>query len=288
MREITHVTTFDKVPVVGSLAIGGFDGLHIGHLHVINGGGCDSVLTFSGQRSRGLVMGRAERLLVIKSATNIHTHIEIPFADIRGLTPEEFLSLLKCAVNPHRLAVGQNFRFGRQAAGDISLLKALCDDNDIELYIAPYAMYSGRPVSSTRIRNTVAAGDMSAAAAMLGRPFFAMLPVDCGDRRGRNLGFRTINQILPPERILPKFGVYGSRVTLNGTEYRAVTNVGVRPTFGEAMSNMETHILDFDGELYGETVLVELLEYYRGERRFPSPEALKIQIAEDVRRRMEQ
>ena len=288
MNEILYITAFDKVPTVDSLAIGSFDGLHKGHLNVINGGECDSVLTFSGQRSSGLIMGQSERLSVMKTATNIHTHIEIPFADIRGLAPEEFISLLKRAVNPRRLAVGQNFRFGRQAAGDTHTLESLCESNGIELYIAPYAMYGGRPVSSTRIRNTVAAGDMASATAMLGQPFFAELPVSGGDRRGRCLGFRTINQILPPERLLPKFGVYGSRVTVDGIKYRAVTNTGVRPTFGQTTPGMETHILGFDGELYGQNVVVELLEYYREERCFASSEELKIQIAMDVQRRTEQ
>ena len=283
--DIFYATSLKNAPAVQNLAIGSFDGLHVGHMNVICGGQCDAVLTFSGQRRDGFIMGHAEQMNILAD-TEVKTLINIPFDDIRGLEPAEFIELLCGTIKPKRLAVGENFRFGKQASGDIAALEMLCRERCIKLYTAPYAVYNGEPVSSTRIREAITAGDMTAAAAMLGRPHFVVLPVTEGEQRGRRMGFHTINQLLPNERVILRYGVYGSNTIIDDEKYPSVTNIGVRPTFGRNVPNIETHILSFDNEVYGRNIIVEFLEYYREERQFSSSEELVRQISLDVKCRI--
>ena len=144
------------------------------------------------------------------------------------------------------------------------------------------AIVDGKPVSSTRIRQLIESGDIELANKMLGRPYsYERLVVD-GDKRGRQMGIPTINQNLPDNMAIPKFGVYISTTTVDGKKYESLTNIGVRPTIGSCFISSETHILDFNGDLYGKDILVALYSYIRPEMKFASIDELYTQINLDI------
>lgn len=176
---------------------------------------------------------------------------------------------------------GFNFRFGKNAAWDAMRLRAYLEDRGIWVRILEHQDYQGAPISSTRIRAAVQAGEMEQAAAMLGYNFTFENPVLHGDARGRTIGYPTINQQYPDGLVLPKFGVYESRILVEDTWYRGFTNIGVRPTWQVETPLAETHIFDYNGDLYGQTVQVELVRYLRPEQKFSSIGALREQLDHD-------
>ena len=160
-------------------------------------------------------------------------------------------------------------------------LRAYLEDRGIWVRILEHQDYQGAPISSTRIRAAVQAGEMEQAAAMLGYNFTFENPVLHGDARGRTIGYPTINQQYPDGLVLPKFGVYESRILVEDTWYRGFTNIGVRPTWQVETPLAETHIFDYNGDLYGQTVQVELVRYLRPEQKFSSIGALREQLDHD-------
>lgn len=279
-----------------AVALGTFDGLHIGHTAVIT-----SALR---QKESGLVpvtllfdehpqavLGKAPLEILQKSKRaellslwGMKTET-VRFADICQMTPEAFFTdILLNQLHAGALCCGENYRFGAGGAGDIALLRDLCDANGITLCVSPCVAYEGEPVSSTRIRRAVENGDIKAANAMLGRPFCYRYPVVHGDARGRLIGAPTANQHFDSGFAVPAFGVYAAAVTVNGCRYPGVTNIGVRPTFDGRELRSETHIIGFCGDIYGQTIEIGLLNRIRGEIRFDSMEALAAQIAADKER----
>lgn len=276
-----------------ALALGTFDGLHLGHQAVLRGaissGYLPAVLTFD-RHPRNYLERQAPPLLLTQddkiallSSFGIQAAFFLDFSSIRNLSAEDFLSRI-CEALPVRLfSCGFNFRFGKNGAGDASFLHRFAAGRGIDVWTAPPVEIEGSPVSSTLIRQFLLEGDMEAAALRLGRPFSFSLEVVGGDQRGRTIGFPTINQILPDGLIQPKFGVYASRTEIDGRSYPSVTNVGIRPTFLADRALSETHIIDYAGDLYGRTLKVELLHFLRGETKFASLEALKNAISRDLR-----
>jgi riboflavin kinase/FMN adenylyltransferase len=181
------------------------------------------------------------------------------------------------------LFVGSKFLFGRDRAGDLALLRELAGASGRRVSGVEEVVDGSEPVSSTRVRAAVLRGDVEEAARLLGRPFAVAGTVVHGDAMGRKLGWPTINMDLVNE-LLPSFGVYRSRVRIEGGEpLPAVTNIGLRPTLhSDSQPTLESHILDFQGDLYGQSVEIELLDRLRGERRFASMTELEEQIARDV------
>lgn len=265
------------------IAVGEFDGVHLGHRTVIDDN--DTVVTFE---PHPLVVVRPEAAPKLLNTLEVKTEliaelgvrelVIIPFDQgFAHQSPEEFIDrVLVERLDARDVSVGENFRFGRGASGDASLLQA---DTRFETRVVALVEADGEVVSSSRIRALIAAGDVEAAGRLLGAPFRMRGEVVHGDHRGRQLGFPTAN-LVPDQRLAcPGHGVYACRVG----ERVAAVSIGVRPTFQTGRGVLvEAYLLDFQGDLYGETLTLEFVARLRGERRFASAEALTRQMEADV------
>ncbi len=282
-----------------AVAVGVFDGVHRGHQAVLAGlraraaelGGLPAtVLTFDRHPLEVIAPERAPRLLTapdrkveLLGDLGVDVVAVLTFDErARGLTPEEFAAdVLVGGLGASVVAVGADFRFGKDRSGDVDELRDL--GLGLGYYVEEVALLGdGESVSSTRIRAAVAAGDVEAAAAALGRPFELAGTVVEGDRRGATIGFPTANLDVPANLLLPGRGVYAAWADTAGGAWPAVVNVGVRPTFGGATEVAEAHLLDFDGDLYGTTLRLRFVARLRDERRFAGVDELSAQIARDV------
>jgi len=278
-----------------AIALGSFDGLHRGHMAVIEkavrqkeNGLRPIAVTFK-EHPQKYLNGSTPPLIfsgIVKERAFKDAGIslyELDFADIMRLTPEEFFEkILINKLHAAFISCGYNYRFGINGTGDAELLKELCEKKDIEFCVAPKVEFENEPISSTRIRQAILAGDIEKANMMLGRPFSYCEKVVSGDHIGRKLGAPTINQFFPENHIIPKFGVYISKVEIDGRFYRAVTNIGIRPTLELKVPRSETCIIDFSGDLYGRHIEVFLLKYLRPELIFEGLDSLKGQIMSDI------
>jgi len=267
------------------VAVGEFDGVHLGHREVIRGS--DTVLTFEPHPLRVVRPEAAPRLLTsletkaeLIAALGVEETVVIPFDEgFAQQTPQEFVDhILVERLQATRVSVGENFRFGHRAAGDPELLAA---DDRFETRVVPLVEVDGEIVSSSHIRGLVLAGEVETARRFLGAPFQLRGPVVEGDRRGRTLGFPTAN-IIPDEALVcPGHGIYAARTA----QACAAVSIGVRPTFGTGRALLvEAYLLDWDGDLYDTELRIDFLARLRGERRFDSPEALIDQMRRDVER----
>ena len=265
------------------VAVGTFDGVHLGHREVI--AGSDSVLTFDphpvavvAPQHTPKLLTTLERKAELIATLGVAELIVISFdAEFAQRAAQEFIdAVLVEALGAEQVAIGENFRFGHRAQGDARLLQA---DQRLRTVVHPLLEIDGEIVSSSHIRGLVLAGDVVEANRLLGAPFQLCGVVQQGDRRGRELGFPTAN--LVPEEALacPGHGVYACLA--NGLP--AAVSIGVRPTFNTGRGELiEAFILDFDGDLYGSELCVQFIRRLRGERRFASPEALIAQMQRDV------
>jgi riboflavin kinase/FMN adenylyltransferase len=267
------------------VAVGEFDGVHLGHREVIRGS--DTVLTFEPHPLRVIRPEAAPRLLTSLEAKaeligqlGVEELVVIPFDDgFAHQSTAEFVDhILVERLNATRVSVGENFRFGHRAAGDPEMLRA---DPRFETRVVPLVEVDGEIVSSSRIRGLVLSGEVSLAARFLGAPFQLRGEVVKGDQRGRTLGFPTANLVPDEALVCPGHGIYAARTP----EACAAVSIGVRPTFGTGRALLvEAYLLDYEGDLYGRELRIDFLERLRGERRFESPEALVEQMTRDVGR----
>jgi riboflavin kinase / FMN adenylyltransferase len=276
------------------VAVGTFDGVHLGHREVI--AGCDSVLTFDPHPSSVVAPQHTPKLLNTLSrkteliaSLGVRETIVIPFdSDFAARSADEFVDdVLVGALGATHVSVGENFRFGNRAKGDPQMLQA---DARFSTRVVPLLEVDGEIVSSSHIRGLVGTGEVQAAARLLGAPFQIEKEVVPGDKRGRELGFPTANQIPDDTLVLPGHGVYACRVArpepLAGA--MAAVNIGVRPMFVTGRGELiEAYLLDFEGDLYGQQLCLEFLARLRGERRFPSVDELVEQMDRDVQRTRE-
>ncbi|HEX3017239.1 MAG TPA: riboflavin biosynthesis protein RibF [Caproicibacter sp.] len=286
---------YDLTPSEGesAVALGSFDGLHLGHRKVISlaldgaeRGLIPTVLTFAenpkfseNEAFDGILLRREEKIRLLEKMGVKQLYL-LDFDSIKNLTPAEFVDKILWEVcRAKKACCGFNFTFGRGGSADSGDLKRLCAERGIETAVADAVLADGTPVSSTRIRRLIENGRADEAAQLLGRPFGYESPVVSGRKLGRKLGTPTLNQEVPEEFVLPKFGVYASAVTIDGAIYCGVTNVGVKPTVGSSAVLAETWMPDYTGpQLYGHTVRVDLLKFLRPERKFPGLEELKAEI----------
>jgi riboflavin kinase/FMN adenylyltransferase len=271
-----------------SVAVGTFDGVHLGHREVI--AGSDSVLTFDPHPVAVVAPQHTPKLLTslprkaeLIASLGVQELIVIPFdADFAKRTAQQFIDeVLVDALGASKVAIGENFRFGHKAQGDPRLLAA---DGRFATVVHPLLEVDGEIVSSSHIRGLVLAGEVAQAANLLGAPFQLRGEVVHGDERGRELGFPTAN--LVPEEALacPGHGVYACLA--DGAP--AAVSIGVRPTFQTGRGELiEAYVLDFDGDLYGRELRLDFLARLRGERRFETAEALIEQMHSDVVRTRE-
>lgn len=279
----------DVAPRPRRVAVGEFDGVHLGHRAVI--AGSDTVLTFEPHPLAVLRPEAAPKLLTslelkaeLVASLGVQELVVIPFdADFAHQTAQEFVDhVLVERLGATHVSVGDNFRFGHRAMGDTALLRA---DGRFEARVVPLVEVAGEIVSSSHVRGLMKEGAVEDANRFLGTPFRLRGIVQHGEKRGRELGFPTANLVPDPELVCPGNGVYATRVTLEGEDVArcAATNVGVRPTFDSGLGLLvEAFLVDFSGDLYGSTLTVEFLRRLRGEQRFESAATLVEQMHRDV------
>jgi riboflavin kinase/FMN adenylyltransferase len=265
------------------VAVGEFDGVHLGHREVIRGS--DTVLTFEPHPLRVIRPEAAPKLLTsldVKSeliaALGVSELVVIPFDEqFARQSPQEFIDhVLVERLHATHVSVGENFRFGHRAAGDPERLRA---DSRFETRVVDLVEVDGEIVSSSHIRGLVLAGEVEVAARFLGAPFQLRGEVVKGDQRGRTLGFPTANLVPDEALVCPGHGIYAARTP----EACAAVSIGVRPTFGTGRALLvEAYLLDWDEDLYGRELRIDFLARLRGERRFDSPQALVEQMRVDV------
>jgi riboflavin kinase/FMN adenylyltransferase len=263
-----------------AVALGTFDGVHLGHRRVIGAalaaGPQVAVVTFDPHPRVALgnrveLISTLERRLELIEALGVTETLVVPFTpDLSLMTPEEFARSILEPLGTKVVVAGLNFRFGRGRSGDLELLGELGFD------ARPVPLVEG--VSSSRIRQLAGAGEVGRAAKLLGRPVEVEGTVVAGDARGGTLGFPTANLAVPADLLVPAFGIYAGEAL----GHRTATSIGVNPHYGGEERRIEAFLLDYEGDLYGRRLVVELWERLRAERSFDSEEALIEQIGRDV------
>jgi len=282
------------------LAIGVFDGIHLGHQQIIRQTVADArqhdalaiVVTFD-QHPNTIVapehvppqiFTRSQKLRAVESL-GVAGFLEIPFdREFSRKSGEEFIRELARDLGQIRsICVGADFVFGRQRSGNVALLRQLGGELHFQVHGMAAVALDGQVISSTRIRETIRTGDLDAASQMLGQPYAVCGRVVTGDQLGRLLGFPTANLDITG-LILPPNGVYAANTVVNGKRYRAALNIGLRPTVAASQPKLrvEAHLLDFSGDLYGAELEVEIGPRLREERRFGSVDELKNQVERDI------
>lgn len=271
-----------------AVAMGYFDGIHIGHRAVIGGavqwaeahGAAPALFTFrlpveNRMKGKRLLSTRDKHALI--ESLGVQHYLTPDFEDIKGLTPEQFVQRILECTRARALFCGENFTFGARAAGDPETLRELCAPLGVEVMVLPMAQFEGKPVSSTRIRTALEGGDIPAANAMLGMPYAIRFAVHHGAGLGRTLGVPTINQLYPEGFQLPRFGIYVTRTRIGDVWYPSATGLGTRPTVNSDASKVtcETFIPGFSGDLYGTDPVVEFHAYLSPSKKFDTLDELR-------------
>jgi riboflavin kinase/FMN adenylyltransferase len=282
------------------LTIGVFDGVHLGHRHLMakltelakEQNLASGVITFSqnpkevlSPQSQPPFLTDIERRIELIKDEGVNEVIPLTFTpELANLAPQEFLELLKKQLRMKGLVVGPDFALGKNRQGNTDVLRKLGEEMGLSLTVVPPLTIEGEVVSSTAIRKALAEGDTKRVQKLMGRHFSLHGEVVRGDKRGAELGFPTANLDTDREQALPTDGVYTSRAFIDSQAYPAMTNIGTSPTFGGNKRLVEVYLLDYRGDLYGQELTVEIIERLRDEKKFDTPEELKKQIAEDVKR----
>jgi len=279
-------------------AIGNFDGVHLGHRAILKAaidharaaGGTAFALTFDPLPAKVLAPARAPRLILTPDdklemlrLSGTDGVIVLDFTrELSRLSPRDFVrDYLRAKIGVREVVVGHSVSFGHNRAGNAAMMVELGREFGFDTEVVGPIKIDGLEVSSTKVREAIAAGDLRGAARLLGRYHFLRGPVVRGRERGRTIGFPTANLASETECIPPD-GVYATRVILDDGAYPAITNIGMRPTFSETERSIEAHIFDFTRDLYGTRIKLELIERIRAERKFDNADALKAQIALDL------
>lgn len=287
----------EKIKKQGTaVALGYFDGIHLGHQAVLN-----TALRYAKEQKlvpvimlfdvhpRKVILGKTPPML--KSEYKKREFLEkmgftvVPFnfRESMNYTPDEFIEkILIEGLNAKVVSCGFDYHYGKDGKGNADTLHEEFEKRGITAIAEAPILFDGQKVSSTAIREYIANGEIDKANAMLGRHFSYDFVVRKGDGLGRVMGFPTINQCFPDDHVVPKYGVYASKVFVDGKWYPAVTNVGIRPTVSAENMRSETCILDFSGDLYGKNVEVFLIKYLRPEIKFPDLRELSAQIEKDI------
>lgn len=285
----------DKPTVV---SVGMFDGVHRGHQYLLSRlkevasqRGCSSaVITFTNHPrsvmrpdTRIPLLNSAEDRLRLLGEQGVDLVVPLGFTlELSYLRAREFVNVLRSSLNMQGLVIGPDFAFGYQREGTAEVLTALGEEMGFFVDVVQPVQFDGLVVSSTEVRNCVEAGDMQHATAMLGRAFVISGYVVEGDRRGRLIGFPTANVAVEPGCIVPGHGVYATWTRADGRTHLSATNIGVRPTFGGGGRQVETHLLDYDGDLYNAKLWVAFVRKLRDETRFSGIGELTAQLQRDV------
>ncbi|MBQ8623220.1 MAG: bifunctional riboflavin kinase/FAD synthetase [Oscillospiraceae bacterium] len=281
-----------------AVLLGVFDGVHLGHKAaldelVLSGADRKCVYTFNTESvttkgKRKLLSTAAEKseLLLANGADEV---ISADFSLVKDMSAEEFFNeVLVGSLNADVIICGENFRFGRGASASSSDMKAMCQKAQLGFKEVKTLLIDGEAVSTTRIRRLVEEGSLKKANELLGRPYSISGEVVHGNHIGTSMGIKTLNMMPDDIKALPKSGVYSTRCIIDNKLYKSVTDIGTKPTVaGDQSMIIETHVFDFDDDVYGKTVRVEFLEYFRSEQKFDTFDELKQTILNDITRRKE-
>jgi riboflavin kinase/FMN adenylyltransferase len=283
------------------LTLGVFDGLHLGHQAIMAKvveraratGAVATAITFDPHpravlhpESAPPLLQTLDQRLANLEVLGIEQAIVVKFTkDFASQPAEDFLrNVVRDRLHAREVYLGKGFAFGKGRGGNIELLRKMSDELGFVADEVDEVQLRGMRISSSRIRELLAEGRVDLARRMLGRPYGVEGVVIRGDQRGRSISFPTAN-LKPHNRVIPKFGVYATATLIGGFWRRSVTNIGVRPTFGEELEpSIETHVLDFDGDLYGDALRVRFLHRIRDERKFNGVDELIAQIRRDADR----
>ena len=299
MRTI-HIDDYKSTgPCV--VCVGNFDGVHRGHQSLmrqaVQSAGADTptVYTFSrhpanvlaGRPVNPLITTNQERLAILEELGIAQTVLDPFRPELYNMAPETFFEeILIGRLHATAIVCGTRYHFGRDGAGDVRLLEQCCDHSGIVLHLMPPVRQGDRIISSSWVRSAIAEGDVQTAAQLLGRPYRLTAEVLQGDHRGRTLGTPTANQAFPELKLRPRKGVYITRLTIDGAVYYGTTAVSARPTFhgGSGGDNIlaETHVLHYEGDLYGRTLQVDFLQRTRDIVTFSSAAQLRDRLCHDV------
>ncbi len=299
---MTELTASDNITAAyTSAALGIFDGVHIGHQSVIGcavddakkNGYIPAVCTFKsasvdtkGSEYLPIYSDDAKRMLFEKAGVQ---YVYMPdFSYIKELSPSEYVeNVLVKIMNCRTVVCGRDFRFGKNAEGNTDILYKLCRNKGIELIVADDVIKDNIRVCSADIRRHIRNGCISKANLLLGHDYALVGEVVHGNHFGREMNFPTANQIVRSEYVMPKFGVYASYSEIDGTVYRGVTNIGVKPTVEKCSIPLaETHFPSYSGSLYGKNITLHLTDFIRQEMRFADINELKMHIREDTEKVM--
>lgn len=278
-----------------AVAVGGFDGVHIGHramiVSLVNEAKRNSVpsvvFTFDAEdspKSESSLLATDEKKNLLLASLGVDAVISVPFSEIRDMRAGDFVQYVFVdLLKAKSIVCGYDFRFGSNREGDVSFIKTRLSGSGVTFITPNAVVLDGAPISSTLIRAHIANGDFEKANALLGYSFSFKNEVIHGKRLGRELGFPTLNQKYPARLATPKYGVYAVNCKVDGKIYRGIANVGVKPTVGgESAPLCETYLFDYSGECYGSSVETEFIAFIREERRFSSLDELKEQVNQDI------
>lgn len=279
-----------------TVAVGYFDGVHLGHQAVIRAAEENSarksiVFSFTtGSEEKEDVGKGAPRLITLEEKARLCAQLGVDylvtpsFSAIKELSPRAFVEeILKGKLQAKEISCGYDFHFGKNAEGNGVLMEQFCEENGILLKQHDPVDYEGAPISTSRIRRDLSEGKIDQVNNMLGRLISYHSEVVHGEKLGRKLGFPTANQFFASHQAIPLYGIYASIVEIDGKRYPGVTNIGIKPTIeGQHQPNMETFIEEFSGNLYGKDVRVGLYKFLRSEQKFKDIDALKGQIGIDA------
>ncbi len=296
MHIIENTTEF-QLDRPGAVAIGKFDGIHLGHQKLIQKiieqkakGYLATVFTFDtsaaaffGGEEKELTTREEKRIVFEKMGVDVL--IEFPLnRETAATEPVEFVQrYLVSQMQAAYICAGTDLSFGRRGAGNYELLQQYADSYGYQVELIDKVRMDGEEVSSTRVREAVRTGQMEAAARMLGTPYSVSGTVEHGRRLGRTIGMPTANLLPEQDKLLPPNGVYYSKVLMGGRIYRSITNIGCKPTVSnEHIMGAETYLYDFDGDIYGKEITVQLLAFRRPEMKFDGVDSLKAQMQKDI------
>lgn len=270
---------------VHSLGVGVFDGLHLGHQELAKH--CDALLSFSPHPSTIVKKMSIPRLTTPKELrTLFKSLILLKFTPhIASLDPIDFLNrVIKQKINPKKIVVGYDFKFGCQGKGTIDTLSKWCKENNIELTVISPLKNKQHIVKSSLIRQSIDTQQFNQAIELLGHPYLIIGKVIHGDHRGTSLGFPTANLRVPNTKLVPQFGVYAGFVQLNNVQKKAIIYIGSKPTYSLSKPAIEVHILDYSGTLYGNYIKTYLTSFIRPQQVFKNSNDLIDQIRKDITR----
>ena len=268
---------------VKTIGIGMFDGVHRGHQDLL--ALCDAMITFDPHPRQFFNPSELQLCLTpLSEKQALFRHvIALKFDQyLSRLSPVHFLNFIHHALQPKKIVVGYDFRYGNEKQGDADQLVCWGKESGVEIQVKSPFLEKGSPIKSSWIRDCIQTGDIRLANHLLGRPYCLIGRVESGEKRGRTIGYPTANIQLNPSKFLPKEGVYSGDVIVLGVKYRAAISIGHKPSFNAKSISVEVHIIGFSGDLYGHTLNVELKSFIRDQYTFNSLNELQHQIQQDV------